>query len=87
MKRHLISLNEASFRSGLSQIQLQILMRNNLIKSSIDNGEIRIELRILKRWLNRNISLVTELKKDYDQRIVSINLQNYIKSHGKKRVS
>lgn len=85
MKRYLASINEASFRSGLSPLQIYSLTRNKLLKLYVEDKEVKIELRMLIRWINKNDLLSSELKKELDNRIESVTLKTYIKNYGKKR--
>lgn len=87
MKVSFLSVNETALMTGLSQIQIFALLRNNVIKSSIINDRIVIEQRILNRWISKNTNLVTELKKDVDNRVIYISLLNYVSNYKKKRVS
>lgn len=87
MKISYLSINDAAIRSGLSQIQIFALLRNNVLKSSVKDNRIVVEQRILKRWLNKNPNLVTELKKDVDNRIFFINLYNYFNNSNTKTVN
>lgn len=84
MKRNLVTVNEASYRTGLSPLQIHALMRNNILRPVICDDKLFLEMRMLRRWINYNESLVRELRKESDERRLDITLINYIIHYGKK---
>lgn len=83
MKENITSVYDASFRSGLSVIQIYILYRNGVIKAIDDN----IDYGTLKKWIKIHRPIAEELRKDVDNRYFKDVMSNYLLKTNRRKES
>ncbi len=78
MKQFTTTIWDASLKTGLSQLQIWILMRNKIIRSVITTNRLMIDLSDIKGWMSDNRRIVYELLLDVDARDPRFRFKNQI---------
>lgn len=76
---------EASLMSGLSQLQLWILVQNKIIKSTITYQEIKIDMCRLREWIITHNRMVYQLQLGVDERDIRFSVKNCIEKCKKQK--
>ncbi|MEG1634452.1 MAG: hypothetical protein RR388_02390 [Rikenellaceae bacterium] len=85
MKETNITFWEAAMISGLSQIQLWMLVRNNILKPAGTLAEMKIDMCKVREWIISNQSAAYEMQLMVDQRDLRFSMRNYIKKINRRR--
>lgn len=79
MKQTNASIWQASLMSGLSQLQLWILIQNKIIKPTPTHEGVKINTQKLRQWIILNSRTIYQLQLSVDQRDIKFSLKKCIR--------